>query len=109
MKYRLYGHCSEEIKTLAGHSKDHEHAIRNAFARLKELGQQDLYLSKKLKPLREGIQEYRFHIPDGIGRILLFLEQGVAHCVRCFVKKSQKTPPREIDTAISRMRIIKAN
>lgn len=61
-----------------------------------------LRISEKLsKPLRDGIFELRTTFADGIARTLFFYMKGKRVIItHGFVKKTQKTPPREIEKAI---------
>ena len=53
---------------------------------------------EKSKPLREGIFEFR---TKGGLRLLWFYDEGrVVICVNGYIKRGQKTPNAEIDTAI---------
>ena len=54
---------------------------------------------------RKGLWEIRVDLSDGkIGRILYCTHKGDMVLLHGFIKKSQKTPEREIDTAKDRMK-----
>ena len=62
------------------------------------------------KPLENGIFEVRSHISDGkIARTLFFIDQDKLFLLHGFIKKTQKTPRREIEIAQKRKRKIKDN
>jgi len=57
----------------------------------------------QVKHLQEGLWEMRMRGRDGISRALYVAARGKrVVIVRVFVKKTQKTPRREIDLALSR-------
>ena len=54
---------------------------------------------------RGGLWEIRSNLTGGrIARVLFCVEQGRMVLLHGFVKKTQKTPAREIDMAVSRMK-----
>ncbi len=56
-----------------------------------------------VKPLEGKLWEMRLRGRDGIARALYFAKAGRRLCVvRVFVKKTQKTPRREIELALRR-------
>jgi phage-related protein len=71
---------------------------------LEELGPQHVR-EPHVKHLEGKLWEMRMTGRDGIARALYFAAQGRRLIVvRAFVKKTQKTPRREIDIALRRMR-----
>ncbi len=57
-----------------------------------------------VKPLEGKLWEMRLHGRAGIARALYFAQIGRRLCVvRVFVKKTQKTPRREIELALRRV------
>ena len=57
------------------------------------------------RPLGRGIWEVRSDLSSGrIGRVLFCLRDGEMILLHGFFKKSQKTPPHELDTAVRRMK-----
>lgn len=63
-----------------------------------------------VKHLEGKLWEMRFRGQDGIARALYFAQTGRRLCVlRVFVKKSQKTPRREIALALRRLTEVTAN
>ena len=54
------------------------------------------------RPLGDGLYEVRSHIKDGIARILFCHHDAKLVLLNGFVKKTQKTPPDEIDLARKR-------
>lgn len=58
-----------------------------------------------VRPLRDKLWEMRLKGRDGIARAIYFAAKGRRLVVvRAFVKKSQKTPQRDIDLALRRMK-----
>jgi phage-related protein len=50
------------------------------------------------RPLRDGLFELRSSLPTGrIARVLFFAERGELVIVHGFIKKTQKTPPEELE------------
>ncbi len=57
------------------------------------------------RALEKGIFEVRAKGEEGIGRVLFCARIGKRIIVlRCFVKRTQKTPRKEIDIAIARLK-----
>ena len=57
------------------------------------------------RPLGRGVWEVRSDLSSGrIGRVLFCLRDGEMILLHGFIKKSQKTPPHELDTAVRRMK-----
>jgi len=67
-----------------------------------ELKNQNLPIKENLsKHLEAGIFELRISLPNKITRILYFYQQGAKIVItHGFIKKSQKTPQKEIQKAI---------
>lgn len=58
-----------------------------------------------VKPLEKGLWELRLTGKDGIGRVLYIASTGKRVIVlHAFVKKTQKTPRKAIDTALRRLK-----
>lgn len=56
----------------------------------------------------DGLHELRIHGQDGIARVLFCTVIGhKIIMLHCFIKKTQKTPKRELDIAIRRMKEVK--
>ena len=54
---------------------------------------------------RKGLWEIRSNLSDGrIARVLFCVHDGSLVLLHGFVKKTQKTPDRELDVAVKRMR-----
>lgn len=60
-----------------------------------------------VRKLEADLWEVRIHIPDGIARVLFTTASGAMVLLHGFVKKSQKTPSNELDTARRRLRQLK--
>ena len=60
-------------------------------------------LVRKLAP---GLWESRSHIPQGIARVLFTMNGETLVLLHGLIKKSQKTPPSDLETAIRRMKEI---
>lgn len=57
------------------------------------------------RSLGRGLWELRSSLPDGrIARVVFCVEQGGLTLLHGFIKKTQKTPPQEIELAWKRMR-----
>lgn len=60
------------------------------------------------KPLRDGVFELRLRGKEGIARVMYCTLIGKRIVMlHCFVKKTQKTPKRELDTALARLKEVK--
>jgi len=60
------------------------------------------------RSLGDGLREVRSSLDNRIARVLFCIVGGTMWLLHGFVKKSQKTPPKEMDTARKRMREIVA-
>ena len=62
------------------------------------------------KPMKDGLFELRMKSKEGIGRVFYctLVNQKII-MLHSFIKKTQKTPPKELKTAISRMKEVKSN
>jgi phage-related protein len=57
------------------------------------------------RPLGHSLWEVRSNLTDGkIGRVIFSIVEGEIVLLHGFVKKSQKTPPQEIELALKRKR-----
>jgi phage-related protein len=57
------------------------------------------------RSLGRGLWELRSDLPDGrAARLIFCVQEGVAVVLHGFIKKSQKTPLREIEVALRRKR-----
>ena len=56
------------------------------------------------KSLGDGLWELRSTVPGKIARVLFFIDGEVFIVVHGFIKKTQKTPKHEIETARTRMK-----
>ena len=60
-------------------------------------------MSPLVRPLGRGLWEVRSRIGGGrIARVLFCVEEGEVVLLHGFVKKSEKTPKKEIDLALER-------
>jgi len=51
----------------------------------------------------EGLEEVRCNISDGqIARIIFYVEDNIMILLHAFIKKTQKTPQKDLDLAIKR-------
>ena len=61
-------------------------------------------------PLSDGIFEIRAKAKEGIGRALFCYMKGERICIlHAFVKKTQKTPKKELVLAIARLKEVNQN
>ena len=56
-----------------------------------------------VRKMSAGLWEVRVNIPDGIARVLFTVDKNLMILLHGFVKKSQKTPENELETAINRL------
>ena len=57
-----------------------------------------------VRPLGKGLHEVRSHLPDKrIARVFFTIHEGHMVLLHGFIKKTEKTPQRDIDTARQRM------
>lgn len=56
-----------------------------------------------IRKLERGLWEVRSDLRDGIARVIFTVEDDLMILLHGFVKKSQKTPQRELDTARRRL------
>ena len=54
----------------------------------------------------KGLQEIRSNISNGIARVIFYVEDNTIILLHGFIKKSQETPQKELDTAIKRYKDI---
>jgi phage-related protein len=60
------------------------------------------------RALKGGLFELRLKASEGIGRVFYFTLSGQEiKMLHCFVKKTQKTPKKELDKARKRMQEVK--
>jgi phage-related protein len=52
-----------------------------------------------VRSLGEGLWEVRSQLKNGVARVIFVTERGLMVPVHGFIKKSQKTPPKELETA----------
>ena len=56
-----------------------------------------------IRKMERGLWEVRSNISTGIARVLFTVKDAMMILLHGFVKKSQKTPPNELDTARRRL------
>jgi phage-related protein len=56
-----------------------------------------------IRKLERGLWEVRSNISTGIARVFFTVKEGLMILLHGFAKKSQKTPPNELDTARRRL------
>ena len=62
------------------------------------------------KPMKDGLFELRMKSKEGIGRVLYCtLINKKIIMLHSFIKKTEKTPLKEIKLAVSRMKEVKSN
>ena len=60
------------------------------------------------KPMGEGLWEVRTNLPSNrTARVFLCVDEGVLVALHAFVKKTQKTPPSELEVARTRLKELK--
>lgn len=56
-----------------------------------------------IRKMERGLWEVRSSISQGIARVIFTVKDSMMILLHGFVKKSQKTPPKELDTARRRL------
>ena len=51
-----------------------------------------------------GLEEVRCKLSNGIARIIFYVEDNKMYLLHAFIKKTQKTPQKELDVAIKRFK-----
>jgi phage-related protein len=59
-----------------------------------------------VRKLETGLWEVRSHLKDGIARVLFTVLDDVMILLHGFIKKSQKTPTEELETARKRKKLL---
>jgi phage-related protein len=104
MNYRITPSCAKEITTATRRDGASYARIQDALLSLRTFGFEHMRDSGKIEKIRGKIHELRITLPHGIGRILFFVDETrTAQLVHFFVKKTRRTPQRNIDMAITRM------
>ena len=49
-----------------------------------------------------GLEEVRSNVSNGIARVIFYVEDNTMVLLHAFIKKSQKTPQKDLDVAIKR-------
>ncbi|MEX2643478.1 MAG: type II toxin-antitoxin system RelE/ParE family toxin [Acetobacterales bacterium] len=100
-KVELTAAAEREIRSLP---KDLQARFLHVAEMLEALGPERVG-APHVRALRDKLWEMRLKGRDGIARVIYFAASGRRLLVvRAFVKKSQKTPLREIDLALRRMK-----
>jgi phage-related protein len=61
------------------------------------------------RAMGEGLWEIRTNLPSSrIARVLLGVDEGVLVALHAFIKKTQKTPPSELEVARRRLKELKS-
>ena len=89
---------------ITGLTKEEQKEIGSDIKMVQESFPKRLYLVKKVKP---KIWEIRSTIKSGICRVFFIIFAGNIVLLHAFVKKTQKTPPRELDVAVERLKEFK--
>lgn len=75
--------------------------------RVEKVGPDELGMPH-IKSLKKGLFEIRVHGPEGIARAPFCTLKGkIVIVLSEFIKKTQKTPPREMEMALRRMKEVK--
>jgi len=62
-----------------------------------------------VRPLGKGLHEVRSDLPNGIARVLFFVEGERMILLHGFIKKTNKTPPEALALALKRKRDYEQN
>src|SRR5262249_7431531 len=57
--------------------------------------------------LGDGLWEVRSQLEDRIARVIFYVESGSMVLLHGFIKKTQKTPQRELELALKRLNLLK--
>ena len=49
-----------------------------------------------------GLEEIRCNVSNGIARVIFYVEDNTMVLLHAFIKKSQKTPQKDLDVVIKR-------
>lgn len=97
--------CRKEI---ADFPEDVRGDLADALARLEEGHTLSMPLSRPMPSIGKGVHELRFRDRAGIYQIIYFLAgAGLIHLLHGFTKKTQQTPPQNIEIAKRRLREVK--
>lgn len=61
-----------------------------------------------VRSLGKGLWEVRSHLPSGIARVLFIVVEQEMVLLHGFIKKTQKTPEKELETACKRAKDVEA-
>jgi phage-related protein len=79
--------------------------LADAIARLEEGHMLSMPLSRPMPSIGKGVHELRFKDRSGIYRVIYFLAgKGMIHLLHAFSKKTQQTPPQNIELAKKRLK-----
>lgn len=99
---RVLDACSKEIKDFSGKAK------QDLFELIGDLSagvNLSMPLSRKMLGMGKGISELRLKDKDGIYRVIYFVKKkDCIYLVHAFKKKTQKTPQKNIDLAMKRIK-----
>lgn len=94
--------CAKEIEQFPSKIKE---GLLDAIADLQAGVVLAMPLSKKMEGMGPGVFELRFKERSGIYRIIYFVKKGDAiYLVHGFQKKTNKTPHRNIEVAMKRIK-----
>ena len=97
--------CSREITDFPEEVRGE---LADALARLEEGHTLSMPLSRPMPSIGRGVHELRFRDRAGIYRVIYFLAgAGFIHLLHGFTKKTQQTPPQNIEIAKKRLREVK--
>ena len=60
-----------------------------------------------VRKMADDLWEVRVGLPDGIARVLFTVVQNEAVLLHGFIKKSQKVPKDDLETALTRSKLIR--
>lgn len=97
--------CKKELKEFPDEILED---FLDAVAKLREGINLSMPLSKKMPSIGPQVAELRFRDRAGIYRVIYFIKKKDAiYMVHAFSKKTQKTPKKDLDLAIKRIRRLK--
>lgn len=94
-------------KDIASESKEIQTKLLILFKALEDGASLSMPVSRTMSG-HLGLKELRVKDASGIVRVFYVIEsKGLIYVLHMFRKKTQKTPPQEIDTAIKRYKLMK--
>lgn len=99
--------AKQALKDIEGESKEIQQKLLILFKVLEDGASLSMPVSRPMQGY-QGLKELRIKDFAGIVRVFYIIEsKGLIYILHLFRKKTQKTPPQEIETAIRRYKFLK--